>query len=87
MAGFPVLAEGSRSDRHPAVHLRLLPRPSRGGADARSGTTSVKLTIPARAVRVFSSALLRQKHGTLARTRIREARDAVRRIRNDPEQL
>lgn len=54
----------------------------RPGTDPNSGTTTVKLTIPARAVRVFSSALLRQKQGTLARTRISEARDATRRIRD-----
>jgi len=39
------------------------------------------LCVPARAVRVFSSALLRQKLGTLARTREREGRAAVKLIR------
>ncbi len=40
------------------------------------------LRVPARAVRVFSSAPLKQKLGTLARTREREARTATRFIRD-----
>lgn len=40
------------------------------------------LTVPARAVRVFSSALLRQKVATLTRTREREARTAVKLVRD-----
>ena len=54
----------------------------RAGTDPEAKPTAETLTIPARAVRVFSSALLRQKQGTLERTRQSEARDAARRIRD-----
>lgn len=41
-----------------------------------------RITVPARAVRVFSSALLRRKLATLKRIRAREARAAKRQIRD-----
>ncbi len=54
----------------------------RQGADEQARPINETLIVPARAVRVFSSALLRQKQGTLERTRVSEARHAQRRIRD-----
>lgn len=54
----------------------------RPDADPTKPSTRDTLTVPARAVRVFSSALLRQKLSTLERTREREARAAQRQIRD-----
>lgn len=54
----------------------------RPASDPAGRATTDTLTVPARAVRVFSSALLRQKQGTLERTRISEARHAARCIRD-----
>ena len=56
----------------------VIERAPAGDRPARRET----LTVPARAVRIFSSALLRQKLGTLARTREREARAAAVQIRD-----
>jgi transposase len=49
--------------------------------DPQAKMITERLNVPARAVRVFSSALMRQKQGTLARNRVSEARDAAKRIR------
>lgn len=49
----------------------------------RDGTvTTTNLTIPARAVRVFSTSLLKTKVATLDRVRVREERQATTRIRD-----
>ena len=63
---------------HDVEETFVIERPAKGDAPARRET----LTVPARAVRVFSSALLRQKLGTLGRTREREARAAAAQIRD-----
>jgi transposase len=51
---------------------------------AEDGKTTLRetLSVPARAVRIFSSALLRQKMSTLARTREREKKTATKLIRD-----
>jgi len=54
----------------------------RPDADREKPATRDTLTVPARALRVFSSALLRQKLSTLDRTSQREARTAARQIRD-----
>ncbi len=54
----------------------------RPGSDPSQPSRRETLRVPARAVRVFSSALLRQKLATLTRTREREARTAAKLIRD-----
>ncbi len=54
----------------------------RADPDPTKPNRKEKLRIPARALRVFSSALMRQKLGTLGRTREREAHAAQRLIRD-----
>lgn len=54
----------------------------RPAADPKAPPVRDRLTVPARALRVFSSALLRRKLGTLKRTRTKEVSAAKRRIRD-----
>jgi len=80
----PARKKGGEPDQYEVIgddvdEVLTIQRPT---SDPTERPTTDTLTVPACAVRVFSSACLRQKQRTMERTRTREAGQAAQRIRD-----